>query len=457
MLRPVTRATLREILTSLVTFVRYDPRVEGWVEAHPPDWCVAAILDRGEYPNVRVLRGIASYPMLRLDGTVCQTAGYDDATGYLLAELPKGMVLRERATVHDAEAAAGRLLQLVSDFPFRSDTDRAAWLAYLLTPLARAVIAGPTPLFVVGANVRGSGKTLLADLAGLILTGRQLPAQTYPRSDEELEKILVSVARMGLPVLCFDNVRGSLGGACLDKWLTTRTPTGRILGSSELVPFDWQTVLVATANNAAVRGDTDRRTIYCTMETEHERPELRTGFDIPDLPTHIRRHRGELLADALTILQAHHQAGLPEGGGRAKGTFEAWASRVRDAVMFAGWPDCERDPDDEARATDSDSAELGALLAALLEQYQGATFTVGQILEDAYPREGDLFAARAIPLRDVLATMDGRRDRPTVQLVGKRLAQYRNRWLNNSTLNSVRDNATHRNVWRVVKRDNVDR
>lgn len=451
-LRPLSRATLREMLSAAVQFVRFDRRSEAWVATHPPDACVAAILDRGEYPSsIPVLRGIATYPMIRPDGSVCCTSGYDDVTGYLLDDLPGGLQLREQAFQFDAESAAGRLLDLVGEFPFRTDADRAAWLAYLLTPLARAVIDGPVPLFIVGANVRGSGKTLLANVAGLILTGRTLPAQTYPGRDEELEKIFVSVARMGLPVLCFDNVAGALGGAVLDKWLTSQNPTGRLLGGNELPTFDWQTVVVATANNASVHGDTDRRAIYITMETPLERPETRTGFKIPDLPGHIRQHRGELLADALTILQAHQQAGLPDQGGRTKGTFEAWARRARDAVMYAGWPDCELDADDESRPLDSDTAELDALLAALTEQYHGQQFTVGELLEDAYPsREGSLFAAQG--LRDVLATMDGRRDRPTVQLVGRRLARYRNRWIGDRALNSVRDNHRKIQVWEVITR-----
>jgi hypothetical protein len=447
-IRPLSNATLRERLADSAQWLRANS--EGWKPAHPPQWSVLAVADRGEYPDIPPLRGIASYPMIRTDGTVATDAGYDAGTGYYLGALPGDLDLAQDPTRDDAAAAAGRLLELVKDFPFRGDTDRAAWLAYLLTPLARAVIDGPTPLFLVEANVRGSGKTLLADVAGLALTGRPLPAHTYPWGDEELEKVLVGVARMGLPIMCFDNVTGDLGGACLDKWLTSTSPTGRVLGSNEVPQFDWTTVLVATANNAAIAGDTDRRSIYVTLETEHERPELRDGFEIPNLPAHLVANRGRILSDALCILQAHHDAGCPGSSGRSKGTFESWCRRVRDAVMFAGLEDCERAPDDDARPVDAESDELACLLAALWEHFAGSDFTVSSILDAAFPSSG-MVQSTARDLRDVLGSMSPR-DQPTRQLLGKRLARYRNRWLNDLTLNSVKDKHRKIQVWRINER-----
>ena len=454
-IRPLTNGTLRERLSDCAIWHKLNKDLER-KPAHPPIWSVIAVADRGEYPGIATLRGIASYPMIRADGTVATSSGYDEQTGYYLGGLPEGIKLAEHPTQADAEAAAGRLLELVSEFDFRGDIDRAAWLAYLLTPLARAVIRGPTPLFLIEANVRGTGKTLLADLAGLLLTGLALPAQTYPYKDDELEKILVSVARYGLPCLCFDNVVGALGGPVLDKWLTSTRPTGRVLGSNDMPQFDWQTLLVATANNASVHGDTDRRAIYVTLETAEERPELRSGWKIPDLPVHIVQHRAELLGDALTILRAHHEAGLPPQGGRAKGTFEGWASRVRDAVMYAGLPDCERAADDPARPTDADTDELAALLEALDRCFGDSWFSVGEALENAFPSSRDAPWQDAQQLREVLTSIAIRGDRPTAQQLGKRFKRYRNRWLNGRVLNNTIDSHRKANAWRVLTRPSAE-
>ena len=453
-IRSMSGATLRERLTDCAHWVRMGK--EDWIPAHPPQWSYLAVGDRGEYPGIPPLRGIASYPMIRPDGSISCTAGYDPGTGYYLGALPDGLELRKTASRDDAQRSISALIDLVEDFPFRDNTDRAAWIAYLLTPLARAVIDGPTPLFLIEANVRGSGKTLLADVASLVLTGRPLPAQTYPWSDEELEKILVGVARLGLPIMCFDNVRGNIGGAVLDKWLTSTSPTGRILGSNDIPQFDWTTVLVATANKASVSGDTDRRSLYVTLETEHERPEMRTGFKIPDLPAYLVAHRGPILRGALTILQAHFQAGLPSpSSGRNKGTFESWAHRVRDALLWAGLPDCERAPDDAARPIDDETSELAMLLEGIDEVLGGAWFTVSELLDHAFPPGRDPYKS-ALLLREALGMMAVKSDRPTRQRVGRRLLAYKNRWLNNKALNNVMDKKRGSNNWRVVSRKKGD-
>lgn len=447
-IRPLSCATLRERLSDVCWWMRQDSKGE-LIPAHPPQWAVQAVADRGDYPGLPKLRGIASYPLLRRDGTIASIPGYDEQTGYFLSGLPEGFKPIPNPSQDDAKRAAGNLLDLVQEFPFRSLTDASAWLAYFLTPIARPSIDGPLPFFVISANVQGTGKTLLADVPAYALIGESLVKQSWPGKDDELEKILVSTAILGLPILCFDNVSGALGGAILDKWLTSTTPSGRRLGASDLVQFDWQTMLVATTNNASICGDTDRRSLYVNMRTEHEHPELRTGFKIAHLPTHLKRHRAEILADALCILQAYHLADRPAVDYTPKGSFESWSEVVQRAIIWAGIADPERAPDDPDRPEDRTAQELGMLLSALQDRYQGDWFTVSQILEDCYR---ELAEDTAIRLRDVLATLDPNRDRPSRQLLGRRLGLYRHRWINDMSLDSERDSHTRVQHWRVSSR-----
>jgi hypothetical protein len=44
------------------------------------------------------------------------------------------------------------------DSPFKTEALRAAWLAGVLTPIARFAFRVPAPLFLMDANVRGAGK-----------------------------------------------------------------------------------------------------------------------------------------------------------------------------------------------------------------------------------------------------------------------------------------------------------
>ena len=448
----LTRSTLQERLSGAADWQRFDARAKDWVSTHPPGWSVQAVQDRGRWEGVPTLRGIADYPLVRPDGSMATKPGYDPGTGFYLGNLPHGLRVPAKPTRDDARAASDRLLELVCDFPLVDDTDRASWLALLLTPLARAITNGPTPLFIASANVRGTGKTLIFSVPGWILTGRDLPAQRYGRDDEEIEKVLVSVARLGLPVMLFDNVKTTIGGASLDKWLTSTSPTGRILGKSEVVLFDWTTVLAATSNNAAVSGDTDRRSIYCKQETEHERPEERSGFRIPRLREHVLEHRGELLSGALCILRAYIQAGSPEQEGRPKGSFEAWARTVRDPLLWLGLPDCERPPDDPARPVDSDREILGPLLAGLWEAFGGQEVSVAEILETAWPSSGRDPYSTEVQLREALSMIAWKGDRPTRRALGKRLQTFRGRWLSDMSLESRLDKHAGAQRWRVNRR-----
>ena len=83
------------------------------------------------------------------------------------------------------------------DFPFAKPEHRAAWLAFVLTPLARHAFSGPSPLFLIDANTRGSGKSLLADVGGILATGTTLARMSNPRDDEECRKRITALALAG--------------------------------------------------------------------------------------------------------------------------------------------------------------------------------------------------------------------------------------------------------------------
>ncbi len=75
--------------------------------ARPPGWCVSAVHVRGHWPGVPHLEAVIEYPVLRPDGTLLATPGYDAATGLLFE--PAGPVppIPERPTRHGASVTAG--------------------------------------------------------------------------------------------------------------------------------------------------------------------------------------------------------------------------------------------------------------------------------------------------------------------------------------------------------------
>ena len=290
---PIHAATLRERLTQYACWVKKTKRPDGeevYWPVHPPDWVVPAVLNRGSWEGVRFLEGVTETPLLRADGTVLDTPGYDPRSGLLYRPEIQFPKVPENPSREDAQSAAKVLLDLVVDFPFKGPDHRAAWLAALLTPFVRSTLSGPAPLFLFDANAAGSGKTLLCDLIALVGTGRCVGRSTIPASEEEMDKVTLAMALNGTKLILFDNTAtGSpIGGAALDAALTATTRSGRQLGVSRFVTdIPFSPTFLATGNNAGLRGDTLRRVVSARLEATEDRPEERDGFMIPNLLEYV--------------------------------------------------------------------------------------------------------------------------------------------------------------------------
>ncbi|MGA2061055.1 MAG: hypothetical protein ABSG67_11285, partial [Thermoguttaceae bacterium] len=224
---------------------------------HPPEWAIKEVAARGQWAGIRRLENIVESPVLRADGSVLQSAGYDPLTGLILSADSSFPPISDKPSKTDAIQARDLLLELVSDFPFKTDIHLAAWLAATLTPFSRYAIDGPAPLFFIDANVRGCGKSLLTDATGIVATGRPMPRMTVPREDEELRKRITAVAIAGEQIILLDNVSGNFGSQSLDAAITARTWSDRILGTSEMaVNIPLYLTWFATGNNVYIQADT---------------------------------------------------------------------------------------------------------------------------------------------------------------------------------------------------------
>ncbi len=244
---------------------------------------------------------------------------------------------------------------------------KSAWLAAVLSVVARPAIDGPVPLFLIDANAPGAGKSLLAKITGIIVIGAdEIPAMANPRNEDESRKRILAIARAGDQIILIDNVTGTLGLPSLNAALTATMWSDRDLGRSEKVSFPLRSVWFATANNAAIIGETARRICHIRIDCREENPEERTGFSYPNLVEHVRKHRGELLAAALTILRAYVLAGRPKAELPSWGSYEQWSDLIRHCIVWLGLPD-PAETRVELRAKADDTATLRALLFGLAE------------------------------------------------------------------------------------------
>lgn len=332
----VASATLREIISRECEIVQYGGD-EGPKPVHPPGWLMDQVLARGVWPKVPPLIGIVDSPTLRPDGTILMTSGYDAQTCVIAQLSPEleALTFPDQPSQQDARAAAAHLLQLVADFPFAGDSDRAAWLAFVVSGFAREAYHGPTPLGLISASTRGTGKTKLAKITGIIITGREPGEASYVHDSTEMAKRITSIALQGDRVVVLDNIDGPVGNEALNRALTSTSWKERLLSKNEMpsLPLFW--IPLATANNPEVRDDLLRRILPIRLLSMVECPEERTDFAVDNLEQYTREHRVEYVRDALIILRAFAAAGRPTTGLGTLGSFEGWRDLVAGAVRFA--------------------------------------------------------------------------------------------------------------------------
>jgi hypothetical protein len=408
-------------------------RGESFVPVSPPGPCVRAVLEAGEWSGVRHLRGVVEAPVMRPDGSILQSAGYDALTGYLYEPNAAFAPVADKPTHSDAVAAFARLLEPLREFPYVNEAHRSAVIAATLTLLARPAIDGAVPAWVFDASSRRSGKSLQVDVVHLICTGRPASRMTFPEQDEELEKVLSAYALMGARSVNFDNVARKFGGAALDKVITAVGSVDlRVLGSTDLRTCEWYATVFASGNNVTFGGDMIARVLAPRLETALDRPELLEP-EIKDLRAWVRAHRVELVRAALTILRAYVVAGSPDMGCPRWGGFEAWSRLVPHALVWVGAADPmgarrgldgDADPDELAHAG---LVEGWARLCAFASKPEG--LTIKQALSLLYP--SDRHREDGPPdgfgdLREVIETITSAR--PGFTPSGKSLGDKVRRW-----------------------------
>ena len=371
-------------LTRFAEFIQWRKDKKGElysVPCHPPDWLYKSIARQQHWRGIRPLVAIAECPYPRFDGSIVETPGYDPATMtvYLPSiEFPR---VPEHPTRDDARAAAGRILEYVKFFPFKSDDDRAVFLAGMLGVIARQGIVGSMPGIAVNGNKAGTGKGKLVD--GMVIpgTGRLAPVSKYPYDDAEAGKVKTSVVLAGKTLMSFDNLNEgtAYGGGDVDSLITGKITDDRIMGGSTMTgELIVRLVCFVNGNNIEPTKDATRRWLVCNLVTDQEHPERREdlvdadGNDLPDFGAIMLENRGSIVRDCLTILRAHSLAGYPRRNpdssplGGPLASFDAWDRIIRGAIHFATGLDCTK-TQLEAAEHSSDFLEKVGLIEGLYE------------------------------------------------------------------------------------------
>jgi len=305
--------------------------------------------------GLKPFNGITTSPILRGDGSIRITDGYDVETGLWCHNVPE-LFLPDRPTDDEACAALHRLRGFFRTFPFADGVRRAEgdnqvvdprvspaldesiFLAALLTAVTRQSLEFAPAVLVDAPNASGagSGKGYTIQAIMIIATGAKPAAFTGGHNMDEFEKRLTAALVQAHPGIFLDNFNAKeLKSDTLASVLTNNPAMVRPLGVTGTLPLHVRTFIGITGNAVTIAEDMARRIINFHLDAQMEDPEQRK-FE-PGFLDRVLAARSWLLTDALMIWRWGRQRTLQPG--KPMGNFEVWAQWCRDPLLALGCRD----------------------------------------------------------------------------------------------------------------------
>lgn len=380
----------------------------------PPKDVVNDVLATPNHP-LPILTRVVEAPVFAANGTIQLEPGYhaDSRTFYAPAPGFKVPRIAERPTGIDLETA--RILicdELLGDFPFVGESERAHAVAFLLLPFARDLIDGPTPLHLFEKPTPGTGATLCVDMLSFPATGRPIPTMSEGRDEDEWRKRLTAKFRAGSSHVYTDNLRRRLDSAAVSAAITSTTWEDRVLGFSEMTRLPVRAVWGASGNNPGLSTEMSRRTIRIRMDAKLDRPWTNRTFKHENLRAWAEKHRGELVRSALTLIRAWIVAGRPKPK-PSLGMFERWSEVIGGILETAKIPGFLGNLSDFYDESDAEGGQWRAFLLGWWEKFADAAVSVK-----------DLWAVAAA---DGLLQLGDKSEQSQRVVLGKMLADRRDR------------------------------
>ncbi|TXI42120.1 MAG: hypothetical protein E6Q59_01190 [Nitrosomonas sp.] len=436
-IKPLTLFSLTRVLAGLAIWQRYDKRSEAWSVCDPSERHVRVLHDSASYPHLPVLNGIARQPYLRPDGSLMMNAGYDAVTGMFGVFNARQFNVPDKPTRRQAKIALAEISDLLSEFAFKTDHDRAAAIAGILTAAIRSSLP-QAPMFHVKAPSIASGKSYLCELFTAFATPHKGTPHAFPADDEECRKLLLAELLTAPAVIEFDNLTGDLiPHKSLCTALTSEHISGRILGKSKTAEVGTRVLFLSSGNNVDPVRDMTRRTVTINLDPACEIPAARDFVKQP--VSEVRTNRGRYVSLALTIVRAWICASKPRNECKTIATFADWSDYCRQSLLWLGFPDpaaCIF----EAMMEDPDRELLGEFMQAWQDCFGHAPTSV---------KESICLFKSSDTLREIIGDIAGERDGSVDRKrLGWWIKRHAGRVVNGLRL--VKDTAAHNAArWKV--------
>lgn len=415
------------------------------VEASPTKAVLSAVLSSRYWPDVRPLTGVVSSPVLRPDGTLLQTAGYDPTTGlYYAPTTPIPLIPTTPTTQEVSDALDFVVNRLLCDFPFVAPADRANHIGLLIAPILRPFLDCLTPFGLISATTQSSGKTLLAEIIAHPYGGKNLVWRK--NDDNELEKAITSALHSPAPVMLWDNITEGtvVSSAVLAGLLTNPQWSARMLGSSGAgFTTANDRLWLATGNNIRLGGDMATRTVLIRLDPNDPHPDQRdqTRFGIPHLDIWLKvpDNRVTVLRHLLILVTDWINAGAPRTEHTMR-QFTTWAGAAGGFLTHHGITGF-LDNLGDMRQADDENTEWVAFLARWHELHGDRRISSRALRQTA---EIDFVNSQPVDHWEGAFLTDDQGRVPSAKSIGRLLTGHIGRWHGDYVLRSVLD--THANA-----------
>ena len=347
---------LCNVLKDAADWLRISP--DGSEQAARPD--LGVLTDMVTAPSLRLpeLTTMLGAPVVGRSGQIIDRPRYHPAEKVWL-DMPRGAMepVPEKPTQADVDAAKHLVLdQLLADFPFWVEADKANAVAFLLTGFLQPFINDHTPLHAISANRPRIGKTELAKVQSELLLGSPLSTATYDTDDKEMHKaILTRFFHGGAPLYVLDNVAEEAGdhrgrhierlkvrSPVLNQVLTTGCMEGRIITSKAYPKLNLLNVTWAmTGNNLQLDDELSARSTRIHLMRfgaggDYVPP---GGWKLPVDPNEwARRNRWRIVRALLVLVQSWLAAGQPTWAGLQINGFNRYCQVLGGILQHVGIP-----------------------------------------------------------------------------------------------------------------------
>ncbi len=270
------------------------------------------------------VEGLINCPIMRVvDGkALASGTGYDSVTRLFVTG-------GQEAEEVEVKTAVASLLDLLKDFGFQSEGDRARAVAALISPGLRTggFIKGRVPADVAEADQSQSGKTYRQKVVAAIynervslVTSRQGGVGSV---DESLNQQLIA----GRPFIQFDNFRGRFDSPHLEAFLTADGSFPcRVPHRSEVTVTPENFFLQLTSNGVDTTRDFANRSNIIRIRKQAP-GFVFAKFPEGDLLAHVRARQAYYLGCVFAVIRHWHGLDQPVTG-ETRHSFQEWVQVV---------------------------------------------------------------------------------------------------------------------------------